>query len=63
LRVWVVRVVCRVFFTIQRIGAIIGHLDQASMKRLAVALRFWIDVWRAERKQYEGRNLQAGQSN
>jgi len=33
------------------------------MKRLAVALRFWIDVWRAERKQYEGRNLQAGQSN
>jgi len=29
---------------IQRIGPIIGHLDQASMKRLAVALRFWIDV-------------------
>jgi mRNA interferase MazF len=29
---------------IQRIGPIIGHLDQASMKRLAVVLRFWVDV-------------------
>jgi len=29
---------------INKIGPLIGQLDQASMKRLAVALRFWIDV-------------------
>lgn len=29
---------------IQRIGPLIGQLDQSSMKRLTVALRFWIDL-------------------
>jgi mRNA interferase MazF len=29
---------------IQRIGPLVGQLDQSSMKRLAIALRFWIDV-------------------
>ena len=29
---------------IQRIGPVIGQLDETSMKKLAVALRFWIDV-------------------
>lgn len=29
---------------VQRIGPPIGQLDQSSMKRLAVALRFWIDL-------------------
>ncbi len=29
---------------INKIGPLIGQLDQSSMKRLAVALRFWIDV-------------------
>ncbi|MFU8831210.1 MAG: type II toxin-antitoxin system PemK/MazF family toxin, partial [Wenzhouxiangella sp.] len=29
---------------IQRVGPPIGELDQTAMKRLAVALRFWIDV-------------------
>lgn len=29
---------------VQRIGPVIGRLDESSMKRLAVALRFWIDV-------------------
>jgi len=29
---------------IQRIGPVIGQLDERSMKKLAVALRFWIDV-------------------
>lgn len=28
----------------ERVGPPIGHLDQSSMKRLAIALRFWIDV-------------------
>lgn len=29
---------------VQRIGPLIGQLDPSSMKRLAVALRFWIDL-------------------
>lgn len=29
---------------VEKIGPVIGQLDQASMKRLAVALRFWIDI-------------------
>lgn len=29
---------------VQRIGPVIGQLDETSMKKLAVALRFWIDV-------------------
>ena len=29
---------------VQRIGPMIGNLDNSSMKRLAIALRFWIDV-------------------
>jgi mRNA interferase MazF len=29
---------------VQRIGPLIGQLDQSSMKRVAVALRFWIDL-------------------
>lgn len=29
---------------IQRIGPVIGQLDETSMKKLTVALRFWIDV-------------------
>ena len=29
---------------VQRIGPLIGQLDQSAVKKLAVALRFWIDV-------------------
>jgi len=29
----------------ENLGPLIGQLDQSSMKRLAVALRFWIDFW------------------